>query len=137
MTFFAFFIKLITISAPVLFEKPHSQSNWLDKKCKKSFFLIEKIPQKTEMPSSVYYMVHIRSKLIFSDRNCIFFFRKCGGQIFFSSCFSSWCRRLLGRGHFQYFLNFFNNKKWFFSIFYQVNNPFLHQSYLKSPHPIQ
>ena len=35
------------------------------------------------------------------------------------------------------FLNFFNNKKWFFCIFYQINNLFLHQSYLKSPHPVK
>ena len=31
----------------------------------------------------------------------------------------------------------FNNKKWFFCIFYQVNNLFLHQSYLKKPTPSQ
>ena len=35
------------------------------------------------------------------------------------------------------FLNFFNNKKWFFCIFYHVNNLFLHQSYLKSPLPVK
>ena len=33
--------------------------------------------------------------------------------------------------HLRYFL-FFSIKKWFFCIFYQVNNLFLHQSYLKS-----
>ena len=27
----------------------------------------------------------------------------------------------------------FNIKKWFFGIFYQVNNLFLHQSYFKGP----
>ena len=31
------------------------------------------------------------------------------------------------------FFHFFNNKKWFFCTFYQANNLFLHQSYLKSP----
>ena len=31
----------------------------------------------------------------------------------------------------------FDNKKWFVCIFYQVNNLFLHQSYLKSPLPSQ
>ena len=41
-------------------------------------------------------------------------------------------------GHFQswalpVFFYFFNNKKWFCCTFYQVNNLFLHQSYLKSP----
>ena len=30
-------------------------------------------------------------------------------------------------------LNFFNNKKFFFFIFYQVSNLFFHQSYIKSP----
>ena len=30
------------------------------------------------------------------------------------------------------FLNFFKNKKWLFCIFYQVDNLFLHQSYLNS-----
>ena len=35
------------------------------------------------------------------------------------------------------FYHFFNNKKWFFCTFYQVNNLFLHQSYLKSPIPSQ
>ena len=35
----------------------------------------------------------------------------------------------------EVFLNLFNNKKLFFCIFYQVNNLFLHQSYLKSPLP--
>ena len=29
------------------------------------------------------------------------------------------------------FFNFFNNNKWFYCIFYQINNLFLHQSYLK------
>ena len=29
-------------------------------------------------------------------------------------------------------LNFCNNKKWFYCIFYQINNQFLHQSYLKA-----
>ena len=33
----------------------------------------------------------------------------------------------------RYFLNFFNNTKWFLCIFYQVNKLFLQQSYLKSP----
>ena len=35
------------------------------------------------------------------------------------------------------FFNFFNNKKWLFCIFYQVNNLFLHQSYLKSSLPVK
>ena len=35
------------------------------------------------------------------------------------------------------FLNFFNNKRWFFCIFCKVNNLFLHQSYLKSPLPVK
>ena len=35
------------------------------------------------------------------------------------------------------FLNFFTNKKMFFCIFYQINNLFLHQSYLKSPLPVK
>ena len=38
-------------------------------------------------------------------------------------------------GHFRYFC--FNNKKWYFCIFYQVNNLFLHQSYLQKPTPSQ
>ena len=33
--------------------------------------------------------------------------------------------------------NFFNNRKWFFGIFYKVNNLFLHQSYLKSTLPVK
>ena len=40
-------------------------------------------------------------------------------------------------GHFRYFLNFFNNKKLFCLHFFQVNNLFLHQSYLKSPLPVK
>ena len=40
-------------------------------------------------------------------------------------------------GHFRHFLYSFTNKKWYFGIFYQVNNLFLHQSYLKSPTPSQ
>ena len=35
------------------------------------------------------------------------------------------------------FFHFFNNKKLFFCTFYQVNNLFLRQSYLKSPLPIK
>ena len=35
------------------------------------------------------------------------------------------------------FFNFFNNKKWFFFIFYTVDNLFLHRSYLKSPLPVK
>ena len=35
------------------------------------------------------------------------------------------------------FFNLINNKKLFFCIFYQVNNLFLHQSYLKSPLPVK
>ena len=35
------------------------------------------------------------------------------------------------------FFHFFNNKKWFFCTFYQVDNLFLHQSYLKSPLPVK
>ena len=35
------------------------------------------------------------------------------------------------------FLKFFNNKKWYFGIFYQANNLFLHQSYLQSPLPVK
>ena len=35
------------------------------------------------------------------------------------------------------FLNFFNNKKWFFCIFYEVNDQFLNRSYLKSPLPVK
>ena len=35
------------------------------------------------------------------------------------------------------FFHFFNNKKWFFCTFYQVNDLFLHQSYLKSPLPVK
>ena len=35
------------------------------------------------------------------------------------------------------FFYFFNNKKWFFKIFYKVNNLYLHQSYLKSPLPVK
>ena len=37
----------------------------------------------------------------------------------------------------EVFFNFFNNKKWFFGIFYKVDNLFLHQSYLKSPLPVK
>ena len=37
----------------------------------------------------------------------------------------------------EVFFNFFNNKKLFFCIFYQVNNLFLHQSYLKIPLPVK
>ena len=33
------------------------------------------------------------------------------------------------------FFYFLNNKKWYFCIFYEDNNLFLHQSYLKSPLP--
>ena len=33
------------------------------------------------------------------------------------------------------FFNFFNIKKWFVTIFYQVNNLFLHKPYFKSPFP--
>ena len=40
-------------------------------------------------------------------------------------------------GHFRYFLFFFTNKKWFCFIFYQVDNIFLHQSYLKCPLPVK
>ena len=40
-------------------------------------------------------------------------------------------------GHFGYFLHFFNNKKWFYCIFHQINNLFLHQSNLKSPLPVK
>ena len=40
-------------------------------------------------------------------------------------------------GTFGIFEFFFNNKKWFFYIFYQVNNLFLRQSYFKSPLPIK
>ena len=35
------------------------------------------------------------------------------------------------------FFSVFNNKKWLFCTFYQVNNLFLHQSYLKSPLPVK
>ena len=35
------------------------------------------------------------------------------------------------------FFIFFNNNKLFFGIFCQVNNLFLHQSYLKSPLPVK
>ena len=35
------------------------------------------------------------------------------------------------------FFNFFNSKKWFHCIFYQINNLFLQQSYLKSPLPVK
>ena len=35
------------------------------------------------------------------------------------------------------FFNFFNNTIWYFCICYQVNNLFLHQSYLKSPLPVK
>ena len=35
------------------------------------------------------------------------------------------------------FFHFFTNKKGLFCIFYQVNNQFLHQSYLKSPLPVK
>ena len=48
-----------------------------------------------------------------------------------------WAIAILGRaGHFQYF-SFFNLKKLFFCIFYQVSNLFLHQSNLKSPLPVK
>ena len=49
------------------------------------------------------------------------------------------CLSLLGvrAGHFRYFLSFFNNKNDFFALFFQVNNQFLHQSYLKSPLPVK
>ena len=40
-------------------------------------------------------------------------------------------------GHFRYFLNFSIIKNVFFCIFYQVNNLFLHQSYLNSPLPVK
>ena len=42
---------------------------------------------------------------------------------------SLFCTAEIRAGHFRYF---FNNKKLFFWIFYQVNNPFLHQSYQKA-----
>ena len=35
------------------------------------------------------------------------------------------------------FLNIFNSKKWLVCIFYNVNNLFLHQFYLKSPLPVK
>ena len=35
------------------------------------------------------------------------------------------------------FFHFFNNKKLCICTFYQVNNLFLHQSYLKSPLPVK
>ena len=35
------------------------------------------------------------------------------------------------------FFNFSNNKKWCVCIFYQLNNLFLHQSYLKCPLPVK
>ena len=35
------------------------------------------------------------------------------------------------------FFHFFNNRKLFFCTFYKVNNLFLHQSYLKSPLPVE
>ena len=35
------------------------------------------------------------------------------------------------------FFHFFTNKKLFFCTFFQVNNLFLHQSYLKSPLPVK
>ena len=52
-----------------------------------------------------------------------------------------WQKRAMGHsrtelGTFGIF-NFFNNKKWFFCIFYQVNNLFLYQSDLKSPLPVK
>ena len=34
-------------------------------------------------------------------------------------------------------LNIFTKKKWFLGFFYQVNNLFLHQSFLKSPFPVK
>ena len=40
-------------------------------------------------------------------------------------------------GALSVFFNFFNSKKWFYCIFYQMNNLFLHQSYLKSPLPVK
>ena len=40
-------------------------------------------------------------------------------------------------GHFRYFLIFSIIKNDFFCIFYQVNNLFLHQSYLESPLPVK
>ena len=42
-----------------------------------------------------------------------------------SNFFQSWALSV--------FFNFFNYKKWFSCIFFQMNNLFLHQSYLKSP----
>ena len=36
----------------------------------------------------------------------------------------------------EVFFNFFNNK-WFFGIFYKVNDLFLNQAYLKSPLPVK
>ena len=55
--FFAIFMKIITYfcTSPIL--KAHSQSNLFDKKCKKSFFVIEKIPQ---VPSSAYDLVSLK-----------------------------------------------------------------------------
>ena len=38
---------------------------------------------------------------------------------------------------FSVFFHVFNKKKLFLCIFYQVNNLFLHQSYLKSPLPVK
>ena len=35
------------------------------------------------------------------------------------------------------FVNFFNNKKCPFCIYYKVNDQLLHQSYLKSPLPVK
>ena len=44
-----------------------------------------------------------------------------------NTCSQSWALSV--------FVHFFNNKS-FFCIFYQVNNLFMHQSYLKSPLPV-
>ena len=51
--FIAFFIKFITYfcTSPIL--KAHSESNELDKKCKKSFFIIEKIKKYRNCPALV------------------------------------------------------------------------------------
>ena len=56
---------------------------------------------------------------------------KCPALIRKLSLLLSWALAL------SLFFYFFTHKKWYFCIFYKVNNLFLHQSYLKSPLPVK
>ena len=59
-------------------------------------------------------------------------FTDCAESSPFFRQFSVFCRA----GHFRYFV-IFSIIKMIFCTFYQVNNLFLHQSYLKSPLPVK